>query len=152
LVLLLFAATLSASASGGRQEDRVSYVRQIRPILQSKCQGCHQPASAGGKLMLSSYADLMKGGEHGATAVAGKPDAGTLLGYLSGKPELMPQGGPALPAAQVDLFRRWIAQGARDDTPTAVDAIDAQHPPDYTTPPVITALAYSPDGKTLAVS
>ncbi len=50
------------------------------------------------------------------------------------------------------LFRRWIAEGAKDDTPLLKDPIDADHPPIYTTPPVITALAYSKDGQTLAVS
>ena len=27
---------------------KVSYDKQVRPILQSHCQGCHQPAKAGG--------------------------------------------------------------------------------------------------------
>jgi mono/diheme cytochrome c family protein len=149
---LVMTALLHCHASAGPGGNPVSYARQIRPVLQTKCQGCHQPASAGGKLILATYADFMKGGEHGATVVAGRPEAGTLLGYLTGKPELMPQGGPALPPAQIDLFRRWIAEGARDDTPAAADPIDAQHPPVYSVPPVITALAYAPDGKTLAVS
>jgi WD40 repeat protein len=53
----------------------------------------------------------------------------------------------------VELLRKWIAQGAKDDTPsTARDPVDAQHPPVYTLPPVLTALDYSPDGKLLAVS
>src|SRR5262249_35826094 len=46
-----------------------------------------------------------------------------------------------------------IAQGAKDDTPaSARDAIDADHPPLYSAPPLTTALAFSPDGQTLAIS
>src|SRR5207249_11809673 len=39
-----------------------------------------------------------------------------------------------------------------DDTPVVKDPIDAEHPPVYRNPPVISSLAYSPDGMTLAVS
>jgi len=130
----------------------VSYHKQIWPILQTKCQGCHQPAAPGGKLVVISFAEFLKGGEHGAGLVAGKPDESLVMDYLTGKKTLMPKGGPALPAAEIALFRRWIAEGAKDDTPAVIDPINAAHPPVYAAPPVITALAFSPDGQTLAVS
>ena len=130
----------------------VSYHKQIWPILQTKCQGCHQPVAPGGKLVVISFADFLKGGEHGAGFAAGKPDGSLVMDYLDGKRTLMPKGGPALPAMEIALFRRWIAEGAKDDTPTVKDSIDAAHPPVYAAPPVITALAFSPDGQTLAVS
>jgi mono/diheme cytochrome c family protein len=138
------------AASKGAQT--VSYHRQIWPILQAKCQGCHQPASPGGKLVVTTYAAFAKGGEHGRVFVSGKPDASGVLDYLTGKKTLMPKGGPALPDADIALFRQWILQGAPDDTPAVKDPIDAKHPPVYHAPPVITALAYSPDGGTLAVA
>ena len=130
----------------------VSYHRQLWPMIQAKCQGCHQPASNGGKLVVTSYQEFLKGGEHGATWQAGKPQSSLLLDYLTGKRTLMPKGGPALSEPEIALFRQWIAEGAKDDTPVTKDPIDAEHPPVYTAPPVITALAYSPDGQTLAVS
>jgi WD40 repeat protein len=130
----------------------VSYHKQIWPILQMKCQGCHQPAAPGGKLVVISYADFLKGGEHGAGFLAGKPDGSLVLDYLTGKRTLMPKGGPALPATEIALVRRWIAEGAKDDTPAVKDPINAAHPPVYAAPPVLTALAFSPDGQTLAVS
>jgi hypothetical protein len=149
--LLVMAAGLLAAQSrpvGGA----VSYHRQVWPILQAKCQGCHQPASAGGKLVVTSFAALLKGGEHGAIVAPGKPAASAILDYLTGAKTLMPKGGPPLPDADVALFRQWIAQGAKDDTPATRDPIDAKHPPIYHAPPVVTALAYSNDGSVLAVS
>jgi WD40 repeat protein len=52
------------------------------------------------------------------------------------------------------LITDWIAQGAKDDTPASAKAVavDAAHPPKYSAPPVVTALAFSPDGKLLAVT
>jgi hypothetical protein len=143
----LFSASVKAALAGP-----VSYHKQIWPILQAKCQGCHQPASAGGKLVVTTYSGFRKGGEHGGAFLVKKPDASLVLDYLTGKRTLMPKGGPALPAPDIALFRRWIAEGAQDDTPALKDPIDAEHPPVYSAPPVLTALAYAPDGNTLAVS
>jgi hypothetical protein len=70
----------SRPAPGGT----VSYHRQIWPILQAKCQGCHQPASAGGKLVVTSFAALLKGGEHGPIVTSGKPASSAILDYLTG--------------------------------------------------------------------
>src|ERR1035438_3877750 len=65
----------------------------------------------------------------------------------------MPLGMPPLTADQIDLVRSWVAAGAKDDTPEeARETITAGAPTVYSLPPVLTALAFSPDGKMLAVS
>jgi WD40 repeat protein len=131
----------------------VSFYRQVRPILQRHCSGCHQPAKPGGKLVLTSYADFKKGGEGGASFEAGQPDESLILDYITGDEPLMPQNADPLPAHEIELIARWIEEGAQDDTPEGVqDTISAANPPVYASPPVITALAYSPDSQLLAVS
>jgi WD40 repeat protein/mono/diheme cytochrome c family protein len=152
LTLLLLGIALLGASAAHAAEAQVSFHRQVWPIIQARCAGCHQPAAPGGKLILTGYAGLLKGGEHGPTLLKKQPDASPLMEYLTGKRELMPKGGPALASAEIEIFRKWIAQGAADDTPVVKDPIDADHPPVYTAPPVITALAFSPDGNTLAVS
>ena len=53
----------------------VSFYRDIRPIFQDRCQGCHQPAKSLGGLVMTNYANIKKGGESGAAGfVPGKPD------------------------------------------------------------------------------
>jgi WD40 repeat protein/mono/diheme cytochrome c family protein len=149
---ILTLALLSLTAVASAEPAAVSYHRQVRPIFQRRCQGCHQPANRSGKLVLSTFEGMRKGGDHGAALKPARPEESLIVQYIAGPEPKMPKGGPPLPPAEVELIRRWIAQGARDDSPAVKDPIDAQHPPVYRTPPVISALAYSPDGETLAVS
>ena len=132
----------------------VSYFKDIQTILQQSCQGCHQPATKSGELLLTSYEGFLAGGAKGKMVVPGQPDKSPVLGYLKGeiKPQ-MPFAGTPLTPEQIDLFRRWILEGAKNDTPAAVtNVLEVGKLPVYHQPPVITALAYSPDGKLLAVS
>jgi WD40 repeat protein len=72
----------------------------------------------------------------------------------------MPQKGDPLSKAEVELIARWVDQGAKDDS-TAVTVLASgaipgpsplPRPPVYSVAPVISAMAWSPDGKLLAVS
>jgi mono/diheme cytochrome c family protein len=135
----------------------VSYYREVRRLFQQHCQGCHQPAKPMGGYVMTSHADLLKGGDQGKPGVVpGQPQRSLLVEQITpqaGKRPAMPKGRPPLLDKEVDLVKRWIAQGAKDDTPkSARDPVDAEHPPLYRLPPVITALDYSPDSKLLAVS
>src|SRR5437899_2665006 len=108
-----------------------SYFREIRPILQRQCQGCHQPNLKSSGLDLTSYDALKGGGKRG-------PAVSLLVRYLTGetKPQ-MPLGMPALPAEQIDLVRNWVAAGAKDDTPDdARETVSAGAPTVYSQPPV----------------
>jgi len=134
----------------------VSYFRQVRPIFQANCQGCHQPAKANGEYVMTSFASLLKGGEsEEAAIVPGKPDESYLVELITpddGRAEMPADRGP-LAEDDITLIRRWIEQGAKDDTPeNARPRYDAAHPPVYTRAPVITSLDFSPDGTRLAVA
>jgi WD40 repeat protein/mono/diheme cytochrome c family protein len=134
----------------------VSYDKDIRPIFQANCQGCHQPAKAGGSLEMTAVKNLLKGGESEMPAVVpGKPDESYLIEQITpvdGEAS-MPQGKKPLAESEIALIRRWIEEGAKDDTPAnSSPPIDAAHPPVYTGPPVITSLDWSPDGALLAVA
>jgi mono/diheme cytochrome c family protein/roadblock/LC7 domain-containing protein len=134
----------------------VSYWKQIRPLFQANCQGCHQPAKDKGGYVMTDFKRLLSGGDSGRKAVVpGKPDASHLVGLITpkdGEAE-MPPNKPPLQPAELTIIRQWIAQGAKDDTPkNAVQTVDDKHPPVYQRPPVITSLDYSPDGALLAVA
>ena len=142
-------------AEGAKPGDKVSYYTQIRPIFQAHCQGCHQPAKAGGDYVMTSFDRLFAGGESEEPAVVPrKPAASYLVDLITphaGK-AAMPKGKPPLTPAELETVQKWIVQGAVDDTPaTARIRYDKDHPPVYRRPPVIGAIDFSPDGKWLAV-
>jgi len=132
------------------QVEPVSYFRDIRPILNSNCNACHKPEKNKGELDMTSFASLMKGGKHGSTIAAGAPDKSKLVEMISGSDPDMPKDGDPLKKEQVSLIERWISQGAKDDTPAAGTTV--VQTPVYAVPPVISAMAFSPDGSILAVS
>ena len=78
----------------------VSFYRQVRPVLQRNCTGCHQPAKAGGKLVLTTYAATKAGGEQGMGFEPGKPDDSLLIEFISGEKPAMPKNAPPLSKEQ----------------------------------------------------
>src|SRR6266849_3724515 len=79
------------SVAGSAAPKPVSFQKQIQPILQRRCQGCHQPASRGGKLAVTSYALLKAGGMSGPAFRAGDPEKSLLVQYVSGAEPKMPK-------------------------------------------------------------
>ncbi len=158
--LILLAGTLRAEDKAADKDkkipDQVSYFRDVRPIVQDQCQGCHQPAKKGGDYLTTTYTGLLKAGTTEKPGVIpDKPDESGLYNQIvtkDGKAE-MPKGKPPLLEFQVALIKKWIEQGAKDDTPAdAGPAVDMAHPPVYYAPPVITAVTFSKNGQWLAIS
>jgi WD40 repeat protein len=140
----------------GAKPAAVSYYRDIRPILQANCQGCHQPAKAGGSLDMTSMKSLLKGGDSEMPSIVpGKLDESYLIEQITPTDgeAAMPQGKKPLTDGEIAIIKRWIEEGAKDDSPVnSATPIDAEHPPVYTGPPVITSIDWSPDGALLAVA
>ncbi|MBI5766472.1 MAG: hypothetical protein HZA93_01665 [Verrucomicrobia bacterium] len=157
LLLLVATRALAAPSDPVDPTKPVSYWQQVRPVFQAHCQGCHQPAKPKGGFVMTEFKRLLAGGDNSSPAIVPRdPKTSPLVHAItpdaSGEFD-MPKDKAALPEADRALITRWIAEGAVDDTPAnAVQRIDAGHPPTYTRPPVITSLAFSPDGSLLAVS
>jgi WD40 repeat protein/mono/diheme cytochrome c family protein len=146
----------AADEQPGDAAAAVSYHKQVLPILQARCQGCHQPAKASGDYLMTDFARLIGGGESEEKAVVpGKPDESYLIHQITpedGSASMPPKGDP-LSAVEIELIRKWIEQGANDDSPGSGRVpYSRDNPPQYSRPPVITSLDYSPDGSLLAVA
>ena len=149
------ASATSAEPPAPAKAAPISYYKQVRPIFQANCQGCHQPAKTAGGYVMTSFEKLVAAGESKLPAIVPKdPEESHLIAQITpdgGKAE-MPKDRPPLNKVEIDLVRNWIAQGAIDDTPPAArERYDQDHPPVYSRPPVITAIDYSPDGQLLAI-
>jgi len=159
--IYLFSVSSLVAQTPAKKEDapdKVSYYKDVRPIFQQHCQGCHQPAKAQGGFVMTGFADLFERTEHETPGiVAGKPDQSAVYTQITpktGKPPQMPRGKDPLADREIKIIERWIAQGAKDDTPPSARAslIDSEHPPTYALSPVIPSIAYSSDSSLLAVA
>jgi WD40 repeat protein len=133
----------------------ISFAKQIRPVLQAKCFGCHQPSHAGGGLDLTHYDHFLVPAESGQPAIVpGTPDRSPLLAVVStaNGPPAMPPSGDPLTLPEQELLRDWIAQGATNDWVSPYVVPTTSSPPIYTRLPSVTALDASPAHNWLAVS
>ncbi len=111
-VLTLPGLTLSAA-------ERIQFNRDIRPIFSDTCYACHGPDEnkTKGKLRLDSLEAARKGGKSGdAAIVPGHPEQSAVMKRLltNDVDDHMPPAEfhKVLSAQQVELVRRWIAEGA----------------------------------------
>jgi len=110
------APALAKASQGdtGRSNRTIDFAKQVRPILEARCYSCHQGEKVRGKLRLDQAEGMLKGGASGEPAiVAGEPDGSLLIERITSQDaeEVMPPKGDHLTASEVDLFKRWIAEG-----------------------------------------
>ncbi|MFN0068301.1 MAG: DUF1553 domain-containing protein [Limisphaerales bacterium] len=116
IALLAWLPALAAAPAG----DRVDFNAQIRPLLSDRCFACHGPDDAARKARLGLHTreGALKGGKSGDPALKpGDPSASPLLGRIvsTDPDEVMPPPESKLPALtkeEIELLRRWIAEGA----------------------------------------
>lgn len=96
------------------KNQAVSFAKDVFPILKVSCLECHNAGKKKGKLDLSSYDALKRGGESGAGFVAGDPGHSLLVNSISGKEPEMPKKKSPLHKEQVDLIAKWIKDGAKN--------------------------------------
>jgi WD40 repeat protein len=161
LALLFGVMTVTAQAADETDEAKptalkISYYKDIRPIFQTHCQGCHQPAKKSGDYVMTDFPLLLKGGESKEAAiVANKPDESYLISLISKTDGAakMPRNKNPLADSEIGLIRQWITQGAENDSPVSTRLrYSPENPPVYVAAPIITSVDFSSDGKYLAIS
>ncbi|MEY5002124.1 MAG: hypothetical protein RLZZ211_2160 [Bacteroidota bacterium] len=81
----------------------ISYLNDVKPILDAECVFCHQAVNPSGGYVFDSYSAVAAN----ANAILGSMKAN---GY-----QLMPIGGPALPDSTIQKISCWINQGKQDN-------------------------------------
>src|SRR3954467_2406248 len=111
VIALSFFCCASALAD---EKAPVTY-KQVQPIFAKHCLSCHDAKEAEGKLVMETFAGLMKGGEDGAAIVPGKADESPLIQQVEHKEKPFmppPKKGDRLSPEEIALLRRWIDSGA----------------------------------------
>ena len=151
ITLAALSSTAIASETAVEPSDRqVSYQRDIHPIFQRQCFGCHQGAKQLGEYRMTDFAAMLAGGETGEPAVVpGKPDDSYLINQITrhdGIAEMPKPPAKPLSDVEVELISRWIAQGATNDGPADDGArYDKVNLPQYTGPPALPSVDVSTD-------
>ncbi len=102
----LFAAVASAA---------VSFEKDIQPLLQQRCYGCHGADKQKAGVALHTRYHGQQPAESGrALVVAGKPEKSLIFEVISATDpdKRMPKGKDALSAREIATLRDWIQQGA----------------------------------------
>ena len=162
--LFLTAGSLPAAESGHRpiavvrpeRTDRVSFHREILPVLQANCLPCHNQTRAKAGLILETPETMVKGGDSGTALVPGKPAASPLLQAAAHQSEdsLMPPADNKVNAVnltpgELGLLWLWIEQGAYAEAAEAA-ALNWQSIPTNWVSSF--AVALTEDGKSVAVA
>jgi mono/diheme cytochrome c family protein len=123
---IIFAVTLVGSTTlslvvaepTSADEPRVEFARDVLPILSAHCYACHGPDEVHREadLRLDVEADAKRPGDQGAAIAAGQPSASLLIDRVtSSDPDQVmppPHSNRKLESEQIEILRRWIAQGA----------------------------------------
>ena len=110
---------LAACAS----QPKMSFQRDVYPILQENCLACHTPPEGQGYLVTSlnmqSYETLMQGTRYGPVILPGDSRHSILNMLVEGRVDdsmRMPHGRPEpLSGNDIEVLRLWVEQGARNN-------------------------------------
>ena len=158
---------LIATALAGSQQtsagDSPSFLNDVAPIFLKRCTGCHGRVKSEGGYRLHTFEYLtMPGASELESIVAGSPQESELFIRIMESDESMrmPQEDDPLSAKETELIGRWIESGAAYDGSSPSATIRSEMPPRlhpaspsrYAVAVPVYAVAFSPDGSTLAVS
>ncbi len=107
IAVMHLAATPAAAAP-------LDFDRDIWPIFESRCIGCHGAKQQKSSLRLDSRSKILTGGDTGPAIVPGDAAGSLLIELVTAKEDegRMPPESEALTPEQIGLLKQWIQEGA----------------------------------------
>lgn len=106
-------------------EGKLVFDHLVLPILEEKCNNCHNEDKSKGGLRMDTYDLTIAGGDTEGNVVPGKPDHSLLITRINlpddDDEHMPPEGKPQISAEELALLSWWIEQGA-SNTMTVKDA------------------------------
>ena len=97
-------------------EKQVDFALHVQPILAAKCIKCHGSGKASGGIAFNTRDRALAAAESGQPAIVpSRPQESELLKRVSSPDDSvrMPPEGKPLSAAEIEVLRSWIAEGAQ---------------------------------------
>ena len=116
----------ATSTAKSDPSDVEFFEKKVRPILITRCQGCHGADKQKGGLRLDARATVLAGGSTGPAVVPGNPKESLLVDAINyGETYQMPPKSK-LPPEEIATLTEWVQRGA----PWGVDGscIRRNHP------------------------
>jgi mono/diheme cytochrome c family protein len=115
LTLLSWAALLLVPiASAPADDTAAAYIRDVRPVLERRCFGCHGSLQQKSGLRLDTANASRAGGDSGPAVIPEDPQASLIIERITAddpKQRMPPEGEP-LTEDEIAAIRAWIAAGA----------------------------------------
>lgn len=97
-------------------EDAEVFANMVKPVLETKCMGCHNSQKAKGELIMETKDLLLKGGKNGKLWDSTENDFGLMMQRihlpLQAKKHMPPEGKSQLTSSEMETISRWIKSGA----------------------------------------
>jgi hypothetical protein len=125
LYSLCLCGSVSHVAQAADAPKKTTYDEHVAPILKDKCFACHNRDKKSGGLILNNYTSLMEGGSTGKIVVPGDSEKSSMFLVATHRQEpYMPPKGDKLGDQQLELIRKWIAEGALENTGSKLVAVN----------------------------
>lgn len=137
ITFLTCVAQIILTSVAAEEAATVDFVKDIEPILRSRCWSCHGAKETESGLRLDVRRRALEGSDNGRVIVAGKSaDSSLFLRIISEDADerMPPEGKPGLTKSQIELFRRWIDSGA--EWPEGRDPVDPRSADHWSWKPV----------------
>lgn len=109
---LVLTAVLSILPGVHAQDKKITFVDDVLPILENKCNSCHNADEAKGGLNLATFAATLTGGSGGEVVISEDPNSSRLFTLAAHTEEpIMPPKGTAATEAELKIISDWIAGG-----------------------------------------
>jgi mono/diheme cytochrome c family protein len=106
-------ASAGGNTASGAASAQVGFSRDVLPLLQSRCAGCHGGSQGRAGFSVDSYSTVMAGSANGPVIVPGNPDNSKLIQLV--QQGIMPKVGPKLTPDELQILVDWVKQGAQDN-------------------------------------
>ena len=128
VLVVVGAPGVVAPVHAGGNEAGATYYKDVLPILQDNCQGCHRPSGQNltGLIAPMSFMDYEET-RPWARAIARQVEARAMPPWFASAPQGVFSNERGLTAAEIDTLVRWVEAGAPAGDPAA-----APPPPRWT--------------------